>query len=587
MMPHARRSLRAIGLVLLTAGAMCIGGGTAFAQDGSGAGGGPGPIGTLDLEGAVIDEVVFAIEGSTGNRESDRAIAEQAEAGFGFRSGDRWNGLAVERGLASIEQLAGVAKVETAVERAINPSANRLNVRIQLAEASAQQKPLVAKLPTLHRGEKSYLKLLINGGFGIFSDGNPWFGDPETFTRNNPLVQDPPNGAGTGDRATWTEAYVEYGLGGVAPIGDGGLYIYGAATGVTVASVGRDIFRDDSRSTTDVEKLYAGLLYAPEGRSLRINASVGRQNFTLNDGFLIGQYGAGSQSNAGPRPGIYLAPRTTHDMSAFLTVKADKLVWSNFYIDPNEYEPIESNTSIAGTNLRYNFSKSVYADVSYLYLPTSDSKLRLADGTTRAREGTSTVTGHVRVGLPDQGVWFESECARQWHSDYSMRAEAGYATLGVIARNWPWSPSISYRYASFSGDDPATTQLERFDPLFSGGLGEWLQGISINKALNQANRETHRIRTNVSPKPGLNFTLDYFSHRANDRNNIGAIPAISQLTSRDLGDEWQFVTRWPIAPRLYFVGVVSHANPGRAIRNASTEPLEPWTTFQTQFYFNF
>ena len=139
----------------------------------------------------------------------------------------------------------------------------------------------------------------MNGGVGAFSDGNPWFGQLGAFTQRNPLVQDPALGAQTGARASWFETYVEYGVGGATRIGASGFYVYGAVSGIAALANGQDIFRSDTRATNSLEKLYAGLIFAPKDRELRVNASVGRQNFTLNDGFLIAQYGA--QWNAGPR----------------------------------------------------------------------------------------------------------------------------------------------------------------------------------------------------------------------------------------------------------------------------------------------
>lgn len=55
-----------------------------------------------------------------------------------------------------------------------------------------------------------------------------------------------------------------------------------------------------------------------------------------------------------------------------------------------------------------------------------------------------------------------------------MDAWAAYATVGYLARDLPWTPSISYRIPGFTGDDPSTATYERFDALYSGGLSEWL-----------------------------------------------------------------------------------------------------------------
>ena len=54
------------------------------------------------------------------------------------------------------------------------------------------------------------------------------------------------------------------------------------------------------------------------------------------------------------------------------------------------------------------------------------------------------------------GLWIEAEGARQTHSDFEMEAWAGYGTIGYLARQLPWTPSLSYRYAISS----TTTNLK-------------------------------------------------------------------------------------------------------------------------------
>jgi hypothetical protein len=494
------------------------------------------------------------------------------------------------RGLGRVRNLAGIADASYRIVHTSNPSGRTLVLTVTTRTASADptgETKKSAGFPVLYQDGSSLFRILLNGGVGVFSDPNPWFGNPLTYTRLNPLVQNPPAGAQTGRSASWVENYVEYGLGGVTQLGTSPFYVYGAGTFVTTMSAGQDIFRDDARATTNIEKLYGGLLYATKDGGPRVNISAGRQNFTLNDGFLVSQFG--SQWNAGPRPGVYLAPRTTHDFAGVATVKWDQWTWTSFYLNPNEYEPIESNTHLFGSNIRYNVTKSFYGDVSYLYVPRSDTLYTAPDGSRLPREGVRTYAGHIRWADPKviDGLWLETEAARQTHDEFDMDARAAYGTIGFLARALPWTPSLSYRYAYFSGDDPSTPTYERYDSLYSGGLNEWLQGITINKVLAQPNRITHRVRFNVSPDPRLNLTLDYYRHEADELNNRGANPALSVLQSKDLGQELQFVTRWAASDNLYVMGVLSHALPGDALKLASPGPDKGWSTVQGQLFWNF
>jgi hypothetical protein len=317
----------------------------------------------------------------------------------------------------------------------------------------------LAGFPVIWRSETGGLRFILNGGAGVFTDGNPWFGNPDAFTLGNPLVQDPSAGAGTGDRIAWFEQWIEAGIAGAVQLGGSNAAVYGALTAIAPYSAGQDIFRDDTRSTVDVEKAYAGIVWSDPARELSFNLSLGRQNFTLNDGFLISQFG--SQWNAGPRPGIYMAPRTTHDFAAVGTVKAGDWTVTGFYLDPNEYEPFESDTTVAGANLRYNFTESFFADASVFTVPESKTRYAAPTGPVGTREGLTTYAAHVRWADRERapGLWVEGEIAHQRHSDFDMDAWAGYATVGYLARDLPWTPSLSYRVSGFTGDDPSTRHL--------------------------------------------------------------------------------------------------------------------------------
>lgn len=585
-----RRSAGALALAL--AGALGFG---AAAQEGGAGLGGPGAVSLLSgLGGQTLEAVEIRISGSTGDAARDAAVAAEAGARLRLRAGDRLTAAELDAARLRLEALEGVAEAGSTLDPSTGADRLRLVFDLRLGPmvpAPAARGMLAGEgrsaFPILWRDEDSLLRVQLNGGFGGFVDSNPWFGDAPAFTTGNPLVQDPARGARTGDTAAWAEGYVEFGLSGVTRLGRSNFAVYGAATAIAPGSVGRDIFRDDARAGIDVEKLYAGLLWGSDDRARSVNLSVGRQDFTLNTGFLVGQYG--SQWNAGPRPGIYLAPRTAHDFAAIGTVKRDAWTATAFLLDPNEYEPLESKTQLLGVNLRKTVDARHQVDATVLHVPQSNLRYGAPTGAPGTRDGLWTYAGHVRRRAPPggPGFWAEAELAHQRHDDFDMNAWAGYGALGYIARDLPWTPSLSYRFAHFTGDDPATRTFERFDPLYTGGLSYWLQGITINKALAPTNRSTHRVRFNVAPDPRLNLTLDWFLHIADQRNNIGANPALAALASDDLGQEFQFVARRAISPRLYVVGVASLALPGDAISAATGGDADPWSSLQAQLYWNF
>lgn len=568
----------------------------AAAQDAGGGLGGPDGVPLLSsAEERVVGSVQVGATGSTGDAARDAEILAEARQRLGLRPGDRLTGSALDIAQLRLSSIVGVAALDARLAALANePSLAHVEVTLALAPTGAPEGPTGmlagggrAAFPILWQDQDSLLRFHLNGGMGAYSDGNPWFGRPDVLTRGNPLVEDPAIGAQTGSRATWAEAFVEFGLSGVTRLGGSNVALYGAVTAIAPLAVGQDIFRRDTRSSIDLEKAYVGLLWGSDNRRRSVNLSLGRQNFTLNDGFLISQFG--SQWNAGPRPAVYLAPRTTHDFAAIATVKLDDWTATAFYLDPNEYEPLESDTVLAGANLRYALTDRFSVDATVIRALASKTRYAVPGGIIGTREGLTTLAAHLRWADPElaPGVWIEGEIAHQRHRDFDMDAWGGYAAIGYITRDLPWSPSLSYRYSARSGDDPTTATYERFDPLYAGGLSEWLEGVSISKALNPANRSTNRIRLNLAPDPRLNLTVDWHLHRALQLNNLGANPALATLSSRDLGQELSVTARYALSRTVFLLGIASVGLPGKAIRAATSGPDEPWTTMQAHLFWTF
>jgi hypothetical protein len=258
-----------------------------------------------------------------------------------------------------------------------------------------------------------------------------------------------------------------------------------------------------------------------------------------------------------------------------------------FYIDPNELESLESFSTFAGLNIGHAVTPDLRVDGTLITIPQSQSFYAVPGGGRLPREGLVTLAGHVRwdraFGL--SGVWLESEAAHQTHDRFDMSAWAAYGLIGYRAADLPWTPSLSYRQSRHSGDDPATARFERFDPLLSTGLGNWLQGVTFGKIVSNSNLIVHRLQFNVTPMPVLHLTLDWHLLRAAERNNLGGNPAVSQLSSTDLGQEFTATVRWAISRNLYLQSLASVAVPGRALRDLGAD--KPWTSLQASLYWNF
>jgi len=543
-------------------------------------------------EGLAIALVYVHLEKSTGDSIRDDEFKRQVAEAFDIMAGDPFNPLIVGMRIKQVRNLSSVQTTDYRVYQAI-PS-GRIVVVIFVTPlpvlAEVPKKPrgmLVSKqvrdFPSIFENDRSKLVFILNGGAGIYTHTNPWFGGyGRLFNKNNPISTDP-LGPGT---STWVEGYLEPGLGGITQIGNYPLYAYGAATYLMSGTHGHDIYNSGTWGHGAFERLYGGLIYDLPGKGNVLDFSVGKQIYQLRDGFLLSKIPV--STNVGDRAALYLGPRLASQNTILARLRANGFSLDAFLIEPSEPEVIETHTQLLGINLQYRF-RNVDAAFTYFYIPRSDSVYRAPGGQQLPREGLRTFNPSLSVTklLGIEGLWLKGEYAYQNNENFEMNAQAGYGWVGYQATQWPWRPTISYRYSLFTGDDPNTKTFERFDPLFSGGLGNFLPGIVFSKVYKNSNLFTHRVTFSVLPIDTLEITLDYFHHRADVLNNLGGIGPLQILKSKDIGQEVTATVFWYIGNHLFWQGIASAGIPGEAIKQAVPGSAKTWYTLQTSLYFFF
>lgn len=74
-----------------------------------------------------------------------------------------------------------------------------------------------------------------------------------------------------------------------------------------------------------------------------------------------------------------------------------------------------------------------------------------------------------------------------------------------------------YTFQTFSGDDPNTQRLERFDPLFfEGSPSSWATGSKSSFNFINSNLHAHQLTLSISPTDQDKITLRYAHIRANE-----------------------------------------------------------------------
>ncbi len=296
----------------------------------------------------------------------------------------------------------------------------------------------------------------------------------------------------------WSEEWLEFGARAEARAGD--IAFYGGLSVGASFTLGTDSFDETNRHAVLLENAYAGVRSANPGEAWNFDLSAGQQEFALGTGMLIWQ-GAG---NGFERGGLNIAQRLSWSMAAVGEITGRGHTVQGFYLDPNEIPSNETDTRMAGAAWRYDHSATTFVGAYYLNVLTSkliyplpDLPLFIPDG----RDGLNAVQAYARLDGAELGLdnaWVRAEAAYEWNGELAgtsgMEAWAAYGEAGYRFVTLPWTPALSYAYATFSGDDPSTSAYERFDPLFYGnGLNNWWFGANGSYAFLNSNLNFHRL----------------------------------------------------------------------------------------------
>ncbi len=524
-------------------------------------------------DGAPISRVFVDLLGGSGDPARDRAARDAIDALLAQRIGPSVNAAEL-RGLpAELARIGHVTAPAIAIYGGADPGSVVVVASATLS-ADAQPSPPQADPTLIASGPAGVLRWRLSGGIGVYSDYNPWFGEPASFTAGSPVALDPPGRGST----SWAEASVEYGLAGAVRLGRLPATAFAEATAVSSAATGQDLFRSDTRFRTEMEKMYGGLAWVGATRDRYLRLSAGRQNWQLYGGFLFSRFAAGS--NAGPNPGLYLSPRTTYQQTRLLDARWDHWRLEAFDVDPSELEGFDSGSRYVGVNLGYTRPDAWELGLTRYHVPESRTTLALASGGRVPRKGVQVLAARAGwngfAGI--EGLDLLGEIAQQEHRDRSWDATAWYAQVRYTAARATWTPSVTYRRAVYSGDRPGTVRQEAFDAPLSSGLDEWVQGVGFKKVVTNSNLRTHRVRVNFGPRPQLNYTIDLFRLDADVPTPAG---------NRHYGDEIDVTLRWSLSRRLFLLGVAGVAWPGEIMRERANNDVRPWTTVQASLFWGF
>jgi hypothetical protein len=385
-------------------------------------------------------------------------------------------------------------------------------------------------------------KLTFNADLAVagFLNNNSWFGESESFLGD--------------DTDNWMELGFEPQLSLEMPLGKG--TFYGKLSAVFTDTFGEDasgltIGADDTHDAS-VEQGHIGWKMSDLFPGLEddvFSISIGRQDYVIGTGLLIADGGG----DGGDRGGWYLGMRKAFKNSAIARLASKELLAEAFYLE-NQPRSGGIEGDVAGGNLEYHFGDKLTLGGTYLLVDAKDVP---------GADELDVYSGRASW-KPLTGLTLSGEYVHQ--TSDQIEADGWYAQAAYEAKDLPWSPVFSYRYATFDGDDPNTTDRnENFRSIAYGytDYGSWYQGeITGNYPLGNSNLTSHMLRAKMQPSEKLTLNLIYYNFTLNEPSALTG--GVTNVTSDDWGDEINLIADWQATDKIYVIGVAGVLFPGEA-----------------------
>ena len=525
----------------------------------------------------VIERVTIRIVNPSADAGLNARVEDQVRALLGLFPGERFSEERLAFQLSQARRVRDVAATDYEIAFGARGGLD-IRVDVTLGDAPTGGRGLAfgGEFPVIYEKDGTYIRARLDLLGLYYANNNAWFGRPDAMLAGNPLVEGTPAGEGYDQ---WVEGYAHYGLYGITPVTPN-LYVYGGLSAITSGSAGQELFTDETRTYTGVEDAYVGVVGGrtdAAGNRLAYNLTVGRQRFTLANGFLM----ANTAANGQERAALQANARWSADLLALARVRYNDTLFELFYLDPDELPVIDTGTVYVGANFEAQQIEGLNLGLTYLTATESSfSYFSPTGGIAGTREGLEVYDARFTWSPNPPGTagpFFGAEYAVQRNRNFDMDARAGWIEAGYSMPQAKWSPTVSYRLAMFSGDDPDTATYERWDPMLSGGTGEqWVQGANHFKVVQDSNVIAHRIQARFRPNPKVEIVPQLWAFYADSETNIGGNPALTFLDGKEYGFEANVTGKWFVSRNTYVHGHLAYTVPGDATKAALGGDAKDW-----------
>jgi len=393
--------------------------------------------------------------------------------------------------------------------------------------------------------------------------------------------------------ARWLELYVEPGLSFTHAASQSSAW-FGSVSAVASYSAGTDAFAAGDTGRLTLEEAFIGYRQSLNS-AWQFEASLGPRVFKLGSGMLIANGGA----DGFERGALKFGPREAWEMAGILTLSNTSTALNAFYLDANEITSSDSHNRLAGVDLRW--SDAPIADIGLTYLKVVRSTAPYPQAPNMGI-GAPSILDSGRHQLQTVNLYgaaqpipaapnfsINLDLAYQWRKAIDLRASAGRLKMSYQFLQ-PWQPVLAYSFQLFSGDDPATTELERFDPLYyDGSPNAWATGSKSAMVFINSNVLSHQLSIRLQPKTRHIVTLRYAHVRAHQLNSPiqfgqatrldfidGVSSVITGVTDAHLSDDFFIEYNHIVNRNLYLNAGVSVSFPGDGIKQVTQQDTPNW-----------
>ncbi len=277
-------------------------------------------------------------------------------------------------------------------------------------------------------------------------------------------------------------------------------------------------------------------------RNELIDLSFGGQEFTIGDGFVVGD----GNFNKGAADGQYwIGAFTAWRNGGVMKINTSPVRFDGFWLRTDDDL---GDARIVGANVET--VENQYGTIGLMYFEIIKDDDFGLDGMRVA----SVRGADIKLPFVDDLKFFGEYVIERGRSEKTGLKNDGngwYIEGNYALSGWPWKPTFIYRYAHFSGDDATTSHNEEyrglFCTIFKRDWDTWYQGeVAGEFHLFNQNQVTQMAKMKIFPSKDWSLGIWYYSHDLDTKQYFG-----TAVTDLDWAEEINLGVEYFPSARLY------------------------------------